>query len=485
MDSCVSGFPLRSNPDTPNRAIGAGSGSPENPGRRDQEALRVDKLFGTDGVRGVANTELTPLLALKLGTTAAHMLIERKTDAVVLVGRDPRVSGGILESALVAGICSQGVDAVLVGVIPTPAVAYLTVETGSAAGAVISASHNPVKDNGIKFFGPDGYKLDDAIEAAIEAEIDDFESFPRPSGGAVGRLRRSRELAQKYAAHVKSTIGCRLDGMKLVLDCANGAASTPAPQILSELGAEAHPINSAPNGVNINDNCGSLHPKAMRQKTLEVGADAGLSFDGDSDRAILADERGDIVDGDHVMAICALHHASKNDLPGNAIVGTVMSNIGLEIALGKQNVRLIRTPVGDRYVSEEMRRAGAIIGGEKSGHIIFSRHATTGDGIITALQVLQIMRQTGKRLSELASVMEEFPQILLNVQVKHRNGWDESPEIRAAITEAEQQLLGRGRILVRASGTERLIRVMAEGPDLAELETLTEQVASVVRERLR
>ncbi|MDO8586683.1 MAG: phosphoglucosamine mutase [Armatimonadota bacterium] len=444
----------------------------------------MEKLFGTDGVRGLANTELSPLLALKLGTTAAHTLIEQKADATVLVGRDPRLSGDVLESALVAGILSQGVDAILVGVVPTPAVAYLTVETGSAAGAVISASHNPVKDNGIKFFGPDGYKLDDAIEAAIEAGIEDFDSFHRPSGADVGRLRRSRELAQQYAEHVKGTISRRLDGMRLLLDCANGSASELAPRVFSDLGAQADAIHNTPSGTNINENCGSLHTEEARKQTVALEADAGLSFDGDADRAILIDEKGEIVDGDHVMAICALHYARTCGLPQNAVIGTVMSNIGLEIVLRKHGISLVRTPVGDRYVSEEMRRTGAIIGGEKSGHIIFSRHATTGDGMITALQILQIMRETGKRLSELASVMEEFPQILLNVRVNQRNGWDQSPEIQAAIAEAEQQLIGRGRILVRASGTEKLIRVMAEGPDLSELEVLTEQVAAVVRERL-
>jgi phosphoglucosamine mutase len=402
----------------------------------------------------------------------------------VLVGRDPRLSGDILESALVAGICSQGVDAILVGVIPTPAVAFLTVESGSAAGAVISASHNPVKDNGIKFFGPDGYKLDDAIEAAIEAQIENFDAFHRPSGGDVGHLRRSHELAQKYAQHVKSSVSVRLDGMKLVIDCANGAASELGPQVFAELGADVHCMHCQPNGTNINENCGSMHTKAMRQETVACGADAGICFDGDADRAILVDEKGEIVDGDHVMAICALHCASTTGLPQNSVVGTVMSNIGLEIALKKRGIDLVRTPVGDRYVCEEMRRSGATIGGEKSGHIIFSQHTTTGDGMITALQVLQVMRHTGKTLSELASVMEEFPQILLNVRVKERNGWDSIPELQAAIAEAEHQLIGRGRILVRASGTEKLIRVMAEGPDLSELECLTEQVAAVVRDRL-
>ena len=444
----------------------------------------MKKLFGTDGVRGLANTELSPLLALKLGTTMAHVLIERKTKATVLIGRDPRLSGDILESALVAGICSQGVDAILVGVVPTPAVAFLTVQTGSAAGAVISASHNPVKDNGIKFFGPDGYKLADEIETAIEAQIDSFDSFHRPSGADVGHLRHLENLARKYADHCKSSIDHRLDGMKVVLDCSNGAASELAPMVFSELGAEVHAMHNTPNGININEDCGSVHADAMRKEVVTCGAVAGLAFDGDSDRVILADENGNIIDGDHVMAIYAVFQAANGGLPANAVVGTVMSNIGLEIALKDRGIQLIRTPVGDRYVAEEMRLTGAIVGGEKSGHIILSRHGTTGDGIITALQILSIAHKTGKRLSELAAIMEEFPQILLNVHVKDREGWDRIPELASAIAEAEHQLIGRGRILVRASGTEKLIRVMAEGPDLSELETLTEQVASVVRARL-
>lgn len=441
----------------------------------------MNKLFGTDGVRGVANTELSPLLALQLGTAAAHVIVESRQNARILIGRDPRISGDVLESAMVAGVCSQGLDAVLVGVVSTPGVAYLTTSTGASAGVVISASHNPVQDNGIKFFGPDGYKLDDDVEAEIEKYVPIFDQLPRASGADVGRMFRRHEMAWEYAEHVKNAATRRLDGMRVIIDCANGAASELAPQVLSEVGAEVECINCNPNGININKNCGSLHPKALQEKVRETGADAGLAFDGDADRVILIDERGEIVDGDHVMAIYGLHQARQGDLPENIVVGTVMSNIGLEIALAREGVKLARTPVGDRYVSDEMRRTGAIVGGEKSGHIILSRHTTTGDGMVTALQILSIMVSTGKKLSELASEMEEFPQVLINVPVRDRNGWDSIPEITSAISEVEDKLSGRGRVFVRPSGTERLIRVMAEGPDQDELETLAGDIVEAVK----
>ena len=444
----------------------------------------MDKLFGTDGVRGLANVELSPLLALKLGTTAAHVLVERQRDARIVVGRDPRISGDILESALVSGICSQGADATLVGVIPTAGVAHLTTKTGASAGAGISASHNPMPDNGIKFFGPDGYKLDDAIEEAIEHELRKYDDFQRPSGADVGRMYRDTHLIEEYLDHLKSTAKRRMDGLRIVVDCANGAASALAPRLFAELGAEVYPIHCEPNGININADCGSLHPQSMQAEVRVHKANLGLSFDGDADRVIIADENGSIVDGDHVMAICGLDYARSGDLPGNVVVGTVMSNIGLEIALAKGNARLVRAPVGDRYVSEEMRRLGAIVGGEKSGHLIFSRHSTTGDGMITAIQTVDVMLQSGKPLSELASVMQEFPQLLVNVPVRDKNGWDQDHRISAAISAAEDKLKGRGRVLVRPSGTEKLIRVMAEGPDQKELEEIVGDIADVIRARL-
>lgn len=442
------------------------------------------KLFGTDGVRGLANVELSPLLALKLGTTAAHVIIESKQNTRVLIGRDPRISGDILESALVAGLCSQGVDALVAGVIPTPGVAYLTTSTDAAAGVVISASHNPVRDNGIKFFGFDGYKLDDAVEEAIEGQIEEFDQFPRPDGADVGNVFRRHELAWEYAQHVKSTVSAPLRGMRVVLDCANGAASELAPKIFEELGVKTTCINCTPTGSNINDGCGSLHPEQMQVIVKQIGADAGFSFDGDADRVIMADENGKMVDGDHVMAILGLHWAQDGLLPMNTVVGTVMSNIGLEILLNKEGLKLVRTSVGDRYVCEEMRRSGAIVGGEKSGHVILSRYATTGDGMITALQVLSTMVNSGRKLSELAGRMEEFPQLLVNVQVARRDGWDSNDSITSAIKIAQEKLSGRGRVLVRPSGTERLIRVMAEGPDQGELDVLVGEIAAVIKKAM-
>jgi len=444
----------------------------------------LGRYFGTDGVRGLANVELSPLLALKLGTTAAHVLIEHKQDTKVLVGRDPRVSGDILESAMVSGVCSQGVDAVLAGVIPTPGVAYLTASTHSAIGVVISASHNPVRDNGIKFFGPDGYKLADEIEAEIESQIDSFDDFPRPEGVDVGNIFRRHELIWEYAEHVKKTSDVPLKGIRLVIDGANGAASEIAPRVFEELGAKVYCIHCNPNGININLDCGSLYPGSMQAKVREVGADVGLSFDGDADRVILADERGQLVDGDHTMAIYGLYHARNGGLPTGTVVGTVMSNIGLELALRKENLRLVRTAVGDRYVSDEMRRLGAIVGGEKSGHIILSRYTTTGDGMVTALQVISIMLMTGKRLSELASEMTEFPQLLKNVRVERRDGWDANPVIAASIKDAELKLGDSGRVVVRPSGTEKLVRVMVEGPDQSQVEALVDQICEAVRREL-
>jgi len=445
----------------------------------------LKKLFGTDGVRGLANVELSPLLALKLGTTAAHVIIEHKQNRTVLVGRDPRISGDILESALVAGICSQGVDSMVVGVIPTPGVAYLTtISKNAAAGAVISASHNPVKDNGIKFFGQDGYKLDDDVEAEMENLLDEFDTFPKPQGKDVGNVFRKHELVWDYAEHVKETASASFEGLSLVIDCANGAASELAPRIFHELGARTTCVNCTPNGININEGAGSLHPQQMALLVKQTGADAGLSFDGDADRVIMADERGGIVDGDHIMAIYGLFRARNGALPVNTVVGTVMSNIGLELALATENVKLFRAPVGDRYVSDEMRKSGAVIGGEKSGHIILSDHTTTGDGMVTALQVLSIMVRTGKKLSELAGEMREFPQLLVNVKVLERDGWESKPGIISAIKRAEQALGSGGRVVVRPSGTEKLIRVMAEGPDQGQIETLVGDICEAVKSEM-
>jgi phosphoglucosamine mutase len=402
----------------------------------------------------------------------------------VVVGRDPRISGDILESALVAGLCALGVHVTALGVVPTPGVAFVTRARGARAGVVISASHNPVRDNGIKFFGPDGRKLADAIEAEIEARIEDWESRPRPAGADVGRLSRLEDPIEAYAAHLRATCPGGLEGLRLVADCANGAASALGPRVLRELGASVVSLSATPNGVNINENCGSLHPEAMAARVVAEGADAGLAFDGDADRVILADGRGRIVDGDRVLCMAGIHLARGGRLPGGVVVGTVMSNLGLEQALARHDLRLVRAAVGDRYVAEEMQRWGAALGGEKSGHLLFAEHASTGDGILTALQVLRICRESGRTLAEWADEMEELPQVLKNVRVVRREGWRDVPAVAAALERAEARLQGRGRIFVRPSGTEKLIRVMAEGPDLAEVQTLVDEVADALQVHL-
>lgn len=442
------------------------------------------KLFGTDGVRGTANTELSPLLALKLGSASALVLRRKHKGAKMLIGRDPRISGDILESAMSAGICSMGVDVYLTGVIPTPAVSYLTKQINADAGVVISASHNPMKDNGIKFFGSDGYKLPDKIELEIEQNLENFDDFHRPRGAEVGRMYHSHDLGFRYLDHICESVPLDLTGVKVILDCSNGALSELAPILFSRLGAEIILTNCEPDGININENCGSLYPKALQNAVTANSAHIGIAFDGDGDRAILVDEKGRMVDGDHVMAICSIHLAARGLLPGNSVVATVMSNIGLEASLKEKGISLVRTKVGDRYVSDEMRKSGYIVGGEKSGHLIFSNYSATGDGLITSLQVLKTMLESSKPLSELADQMKEYPQLLINIPVKSKTNWESNPAISEIINQGVAQLADRGRVFVRASGTERLIRVMAEGPDLDELEKITSMISSIVKQEL-
>lgn len=441
-------------------------------------------LFGTDGVRGVANTELSAFLGLKLGAASAYVLRKKHEGAKILIGRDPRISGDIIESAMAAGICSLGVDVYLVGVVPTPAVAFLSRQIQADAGVVISASHNQMQDNGLKFFGGDGYKLNDGIESEIEDHVDNFEDLPYPVGAGVGRMFRAEELVESYLEHLKAGFPVNLNGIKIILDCANGAVSHLAPRLFADLGAEVTAVNSEPDGLNINLNAGSLHPQTLRNLVMEEKAHLGLAFDGDGDRAILVDEKGNLIHGDHLLAICALHMASTGRLNPRIVVSTVMSNIGLEMLLARENIQFIRTQVGDRYVSDEMRRTDAVLGGEQSGHVILKEHSTTGDGMVTGLEVLSVMLQSGRPLSELAAQLQTLPQLLVNVRVKSLNGWREIPEIAQAVEEGEERLAGRGRVFVRASGTEKLIRVMAEGPDMKELEDITEQIASQVRRAL-
>lgn len=441
----------------------------------------VGVMFGTDGVRGVANRDLTPLLAFKLGRAGAHLLARGGAGDYIVIGRDTRASGDMLEAALVAGICSAGVNVLKAGVMPTPAVAYLARELGAAAGVVISASHNPVEDNGIKFFGPDGYKLLDEKEAEIEAlVIDDCAGVPSPTGGGVGRAQKAKKAADLYARFALSTVNTGLQGLKVVVDCANGAAYQLAPRILRELGAEVYPIFDRPDGVNINSRCGSTHPQALMKAVTEYGADAGLAFDGDADRVLAVDARGQLVDGDQIMVICARHLKSKGLLANNKVVVTVMSNLGLHLAMRESGIEVAQTKVGDRYVLEEMLRNGARFGGEQSGHIIFLDHSTTGDGIVTALQLLSVMVESGRSLAELASQMERFPQLLENVPVQDKKKVMESEYLAQAVAAEEARLGGSGRILVRPSGTEPLVRVMVEGRELPLLQDIAKKLANLI-----
>lgn len=442
--------------------------------------MREDPKFGTDGVRGVANADLSAFFAFRLGRVAGATIVRGERGQRVLLARDTRVSGDMLRSALAAGLLSTGVDVVDLGILPTPGVAYLTHRHSAAAGAMISASHNPAPDNGIKFFGPDGRKIADETETVIEHAIDDWERCPSPTGGDIGRMLPGEGLVHEYEAFLQSCATGGLNGLRIVMDCGNGAASEPGPRVARALGADVIPLSSTPDGTNINAGCGALHPETAQAAVREHGAHIGVSFDGDADRAIFTDERGELVDGDRVMAMCAIAWKGTDRLPGDQVVGTVMSNVGLERGLAEHGIRLLRAPVGDRHVAEKMQATGAALGGEKSGHVIFARLATTGDGILTFLQVAGLMKQTGKALSELAAQIREYPQLLVNVPVWRRRGWRDQPELWEEVRAVERQLGERGRVLVRASGTERIIRVMAEGPDEHEVEEVVGRIAAVV-----
>ena len=442
------------------------------------------ELFGTDGVRGVANRDLTPELAYKIGRAGAYTLTrnaKRPVKPAVVIGKDTRISGDMLEAALIAGICSVGVDVLRVGVMPTPAIAFLTRDLKAAAGVVISASHNPVEDNGIKFFAATGYKLPDDVEMEIERLIrEGIPDTSRPVGSEIGSVREVTDAGDRYVRFAASTVNCSLEGLKIVIDCANGAASVLSPRIFRELGAEVIPVYSDPDGININKDCGSTHPAVVAGKVAEYGADLGLAHDGDADRVIAVDEEGSIVDGDHIMVICGTHLKRKGKLPQDTVVVTVMSNLGLRLGLKNENIRVLETQVGDRYVMEELLKCGAAFGGEQSGHIIFLEHNTTGDGIVTGLQLAAVVRETGKTLSELAAQMERLPQVLVNVRVIDKTAAMEAAEVTAAIRRGEEILGDRGRILVRPSGTEPKVRVMAEGPDEKQLEEIVEGIAAII-----
>jgi phosphoglucosamine mutase len=438
----------------------------------------MGRLFGTDGVRGVAGTELTGELAAALGRAACRVLGREHPRPRFVVGRDPRSSGVWLERALVSGIVEAGGDALLVGVEPTPAIAFCTLELGATAGVVISASHNPPEDNGIKFFAGDGRKLPDALEDEIEAALG---TEPGPTV-VPGKAREAPEARERYIDHLVDAALARLDGLRIVVDCANGAASDVAPAVLRRLGAEVHPIHATPDGTNINVGCGALHPEVVADAVVRLGADAGVSLDGDADRALFADAEGRVIDGDQVLAACAIAMREAGELSGDVVVATVMSNLGLVRAMADAGIELVRTKVGDRYVLEEMERRGAALGGEQSGHVIFRPYATTGDGLLTAVRFLSLATARGVAVAELAAAMQRFPQVLLNVPVADRAAAIVAEPVRAAVAEAEAALGGRGRVLVRASGTEPLVRVMVEAETQTEARRHAEAIAAVLAE---
>ena len=447
----------------------------------------MGKYFGTDGVRGEANVELTPELAFKLGRFGGYVLSQHETAAPkVFVGRDTRISGKMLESALVAGLLSVGIHVYKLGVLATPAVAYLVKTEGASAGVMISASHNPALDNGIKFFGGDGFKLDDEKEAEIEALLDTTEdTLPRPSAEGLGTLVDYPEGLRKYEGYLVST-GTPLEGMKVALDTANGAASTSARQIFADLGAQLTVIGETPDGLNINLNVGSTHPEALQEVVKESQSAIGLAFDGDSDRLIAVDENGDIVDGDKIMYIIGKYLSEKGQLAQNTIVTTVMSNLGFHKALESAGINKAVTAVGDRYVVEEMRKSGYNLGGEQSGHVILMDYNTTGDGQLSAVQLTKIMKETGKSLSQLASAVTIYPQTLVNIRVENamKEKAMEVPAIKAIIEKMEAEMAGNGRILVRPSGTEPLLRVMAEAPTTEEVNYYVDTIAAVVKDEI-
>lgn len=448
----------------------------------------MGRLFGTDGVRGIANKDLTNDLAMKIGSAAALVLLrESEGKPTVLIGKDTRASGDMLEAALTAGLCSVGCNVLSVGVVPTPAVAYLVGKYGCEAGIMISASHNPCEYNGIKIFQKTGYKLDDAIEEEIESIIlDNAESIDYKIGGEVGNRLFCKTAVKDYVDHVVSTATVKFDGLKIALDCANGSASVCAKEIFTQLGAKCFMLSDTPDGVNINDNCGSTHPEELMRFVKDAGLDLGLAFDGDADRMLAVDENGELVDGDKVIAICAKRMREEGRLAKDTAVVTVMSNMGFFKFCEENSIQCAKTAVGDRYVLERMLKDGYNIGGEQSGHVIFLDFATTGDGELSGVQLVETIVKSGKKLSELASVMNVYPQVLINVRVsaEGKQKYNNDEYIIAATQKAEMELMGDGRVLVRVSGTEPLVRVMLEGKDIEHITKLGNEIADVVKERL-
>ena len=450
----------------------------------------MGRLFGTDGIRGIANKELTAELAFKTGQSGAYVLTKHAMGnkrPVILIGKDTRQSGDMLEAALTAGLCSVGAKVISLGVIPTPAVAYLTRLYQADAGVVISASHNPCEYNGIKFFNGEGYKLKDEIENEIEEYILDEKKIENlPTHGQVGFVTKSHSAVDDYVNFVVSTIDCRLDGMKIAIDCANGASYQTAFLALNQLGANVEAIHNTPDGVNINDQCGSTHMESLQAYVTSIGADIGLAFDGDADRMLAVDENGKLIDGDQVMAICADYMKKQGTLKKNTLVATVMSNLGLFIAGDELGIHIERTKVGDRYVLENMLENGFNIGGEQSGHIIFLDHNTTGDGLLSALQFLSILKKTGQKASEAAKIVNVLPQVLYNAKVKAENKdrYMEFAEIAEACGALEKEFDGKGRVLIRPSGTEPLVRVMIEGSDIDYIDQKAKELAALIEKTL-
>jgi phosphoglucosamine mutase len=445
-----------------------------------KQARNKLQLFGTDGIRGTANRELTPELAMRIGCAAVRVLAGGKARPFLLVGRDTRISGTMLESALVAGICSCGGRAELLGVIPTPAVAYLTKSVNADAGVVISASHNPAGDNGIKFFHFNGLKLPDELEFRIEVLMDGDLDVDRPSGEEVGQVCNSQDAEKDYLEHLMSVAKPDLSEKRVVVDCANGAVYRLGPMMLERLGAEVIALNVNPDGVNINRDCGSTHPEALGRAVVEEKAHLGLAFDGDADRVLAVDEKGQLVDGDFIMAICALQLKGKGELNKNALVTTVMSNLGFHRAMRREGIEVHQAVVGDRFVLEKMMDNGLNFGGEQSGHIIFLDHATTGDGLVTTMKLLEALVDSGETLSSLAGVMSKVPQLLISVKVRSKEGLDDSQRISEARRRWEEKLKDTGRILVRPSGTEPVVRVMVEDVDSSRAEEAARDLASVI-----
>lgn len=441
------------------------------------------RLFGTDGVRGIANLDLTPELAFRLGFVGTRKIVGGKGRGRIILGRDPRPSGDLLEAAIISGVCSAGVDIHKAGIIPTPAIAFLTRREGFDAGIVISASHNPVEDNGIKFFSREGLKLSDELEEAVEEELQLDQPFlDRPLGVRVGRCYDKSDAGELYIDHLLSTVSVNLGDFQLALDCANGSASSVAPLVFSRLGAQVLAINTDLKGDRINLECGSTYPGAIQELVRSSRVNLGLSFDGDGDRVIAVDDEGNILDGDHILAVLVCHLRHKNLFHHPLVVVTEMTNIGFDMAMERVGVKVIRTRVGDRYVLEEMIRRGAFLGGEQSGHIIFLDHGTTGDGILTALQLLQVIKESQQPLSELKKVMEKLPQRLANVRVKDKRGVISSLGFLERLELYNRKLKGRGRVLARLSGTESVVRIMVESEDEEETARITDELAQLAKD---